>query len=183
MSMKDQLGSSSLDIRIGTSFQFYFPTKYGLIDFINKDTIKSADVNSTLIDLDFLESITISPGQFMLGHSLEYLQLPEFLAGEVEGRSSFARLGLEIHMTAGFVDPGFEGVLTFEIFNAGTNPIRIYPGFRIAQLRFIPVNKPSKSYGRKISAKYRGLLTPSISLQFKDNEVDKIRDELIRKKE
>ena len=50
---------------------------------------------------------------------MEYLQLPDAISGELEGRSSFARLGLEIHMTAGFIDPGFEGVLTFEIFNAG----------------------------------------------------------------
>jgi len=178
MNLKDQLGSSSFDIRLGTSFQLYFPNKSGLVDFIDESTIYNADKSSTFIDLDFLESITVSQGQFLLGHSMEYFKLPENISAEIEGRSSFARLGLEIHMTAGFVDPGFEGVLTFEILNAGPNPIRLFPGIRIAQLRFIPVNRPHKSYSKKPSAKYKGLLTPNISLQLKDPEVDKIKNEL-----
>ncbi len=175
-----QLGSTSFDIRLGTSFQVYLHTKYGIVDFANP-SIDTRIHNSKMIDLDFLESITISPGQFILGHSMEYLKLPPKIAGQVEGRSSFARLGLQIHMTASFIDPGFEGVLTFEIFNAGPNPIKLFPGLRIAQLRFFKANNPFIPYNRNLEAKYSGLLTHNDSMQFKDYEMKKIRDELLKK--
>lgn len=169
-----QLGSSSFDIRLGTSFQIYLSSNYGIVDFTDSST-DAIIKRSQTIDLDFLEPLTISPRQFVLGHSMEYLKFPSNFAGQVEGRSSFARLGLQIHMTAGFVDPGFEGVLTFEIFNAGPHPITLYPGLRIAQLRFIPINQPKMLYGRNLSAKYNGLLYHHDSMQFKDYEVSKIK--------
>jgi dCTP deaminase len=177
INIEKQLGSTSFDIRLGTSFQVYLHTKYGIVDFSNP-LMDDKIHNSKLIDLDFLESITISPGQFILGHSMEYLKLPPKIAGQVEGRSSFARLGLQIHMTASFIDPGFEGVLTFEIFNAGPNPIKLYPGLRIAQLRFFNGNRPVIPYNRNIEAKYSGLLTHNDSKQFKDYEMMKIKNEL-----
>lgn len=182
INFRKQLGSTSFDIRLGTSFQLYFPNQYGVIDFIDAETIKNASKNSKKINLDFLESITITPGQFMLGHSMEYIKLADDISADLEGRSSFARLGLEIHMTAGFVDPGFEGVLTFEIFNAGPNPVRLYPGMRIGQLRFIPINIPEKSYANRHAAKYKGLLEHHNSLQGKDYEVDILRREITNRK-
>jgi dCTP deaminase len=180
MNIKNQLGSTSLDIRLGTSFQVYLHTKYGIIDFSDKNRNENI-YNSKMIDLDYFESITISPGQFILGHSMEYLKFPKNLAGQIDGRSSFARLGLQVHMTAGLVDPGFEGVLTFEMFNNGPSPIRLYPGFRIAQLRFIPINQPMKPYNKNIEAKYKELFSYHDSMQFKDYEIKKITHELERK--
>ena len=181
INLNKQLGSTSFDIRLGTSFQVYLHTKYGIVDFASP-SIKTSIHNSKMIDLDYLESITISPGQFILGHSMEYLKLPNEIAGQVEGRSSFARLGLQIHMTASFIDPGFEGVLTFEIYNAGPNPIKLYPGLRIAQLRFFRGNGPAIPYNRNVEAKYSGLLTHNDSMQFKDYEMLKIKEELIKNK-
>ena len=180
MDIKKQLGSTSFDIRLGTSFQLYLHTKYGVVDFSDEEQ-NNVILNSKMIDLDYLESITISPGQFVLGHSMEYIKLPHNIAAEVEGRSSFARLGLQVHMTAGFVDPGFEGVLTFEIFNSGPNPIKLYPGLRVAQLRFLPINKPIRPYNRNVEAKYKGLLTHHDSMQFKDYEISKIKERLKKK--
>lgn len=170
MHPQKQIGSTSFDLRLGTSFQLYYQNTYGIIDF-TASAGRNSIHNSRMVDLDFLDSITITPGQFMLGHSMEYLRLPEWLAGELEGRSSFARLGLEIHMTAGFIEPGFEGVLTFEIYNGGPNPIRLFPGLRLAQLRFMPTLTPSRSYRRKPDAKYMGLLSQRDTLQFRDYEV------------
>lgn len=178
MNLNEQLGSTSIDIRFGTSVQLYYPTKYGLIDLSDEQSLYSAEYNSKMIDLDYLESIIISPGQFILGHSMEYFKLPEKISGELEGRSSFARLGLEIHMTAGFIDPGFEGVLTFEMYNSGPNPIKLYPGIRIAQLRFIPINKPFRPYNKKHDAKYKGLLSHYTSMQSKDYEIERIKEEI-----
>ncbi len=176
----EQIGSSSLDVRLGTSFQIFNRTGRGFIDFTDEESTNTFQNNSKSIDLDFLESITIHPGQFVLGHTMEYIKLEENLAAEIEGRSSFARMGLEIHMTAGFIDPGFEGVITLEIFNAGTMPVVLYPGMRIAQLRFIPVNTPARAYNRKAEAKYKGFLTHNYSLQDKDLEVKCIKEEKLR---
>ncbi|MBI9082977.1 MAG: dCTP deaminase [Desulfobacterales bacterium] len=177
ISLRKQLGSTSIDIRLGTSFQIYLLTKYGEHNFTDSLFEKKIE-NSKMIDLDFLESITISPGQFILGHSMEYLKLPANLAGQVEGRSSFARLGLQVHMTAGFIDPGFEGVLTFEIGNSGPNPITLFPGLRIAQVRLFSVNIPDRPYDRNIEAKYKGLLTHHDSKRFQDYEMKQIQKEI-----
>jgi dCTP deaminase len=172
MNLKEQLGSTSLDIRLGTSFQVFYPNQVGIIDLTDSDSIKNANRFSNLIDLDFMEPITLAPGQFVLGHSMEYIKLPRNISAEVEGRSSFARLGIEVHMTASLVDPGFQGVLTYEIFNAGPNPIQLYPGLRIGQLRFFFGNPPRKPYNKNPTAKYKGLLQHHHSLQSNDYEVE-----------
>jgi len=174
-----QLGSTSLDIRLGTTFEIYFPNQFGIVDFTNEDVYNKFKNNARKINLDFIEGIPINPGQFMLCHSMEYIKLPTNVSADLEGRSSFARLGLEIHMTAGFVDPGFEGVLTFEVFNAGINPVMLYPGLRIAQLRFTRISEPMNPYSKKHLAKYKGLLEYLPSRQKLDDEVTKIAQEKI----
>ena len=172
--INEQLGSTSLDIRLGTNFEVYFPNQFGILDFTDPSINQNIKYNSKKINLDFLKSIPINPGQFMLGHSLEYIKLPNYISADLEGRSSFARLGIEIHMTAGFIDPGFEGVLTFEIFNAGTHPIMLYPGLRIGQLRFMKIDQPVLDYAKRRSAKYRGKLEYHYSLQGEDVEIQQI---------
>lgn len=172
---RNQIGTTSVDIRLGTSFQVFSPHQSGIIDFITQEGEAFFNESSKRIDLDFMESITIAPRQFMLGHSMEYIKLPNSICGNLEGRSSFARLGLEIHMTAGFIDPGFEGVVTFEIYNAGPTTIRLYPGMRIGQIRLEQNNEPKNKYGQK-NVKYKGLLEHNLSLQSKDIEVELIRE-------
>lgn len=183
INFEKQLGTTSFDIRLGTSFEVYHTNQYGIIDFTDEHTTKETSFNSSRIDKDFLESLTIMPGQFILGHSMEYLKLPDNMSADLEGRSSFARLGIEIHMTAGFVDPGFEGVLTFEIYNAGPTPVKLFPGLRVAQLRFMPIDKPSKTYGNRHGAKYKGLLEHHISKQSKDYEIKKLKQAIERANE
>lgn len=169
---EQQLGSTSLDIRLGTSFQVYLPA-------CRRPAMSPAELpqiyESRRIDLDFLEHVVLMPGQFMLGHSFEYLKLPDWLAADLDGRSSYARLGLEIHMTAGMIDPGFQGVVTFELFNSGPSPIPLFPGVRIAQLRFTCLDLPLRPYSTRHRAKYRGLLQHNVSLHMNDPEVKKIR--------
>lgn len=179
----DQIGSTSLDVRLGTSFQVYYPNRSGVIDFTARETLIEAENNSFLMDLDFMESFVLAPGNFILGHTMEYLYLPPNIAAEIEGRSSYARLGIEVHMTAGFVDPGFHGVLTLEIYNAGPNPIRLFPGLRIGQLRFFECSEPAKHYGRNPHAKYKGLLAHRGSLHSNDPEIDIYREKLKALKE
>ncbi len=174
---RKQIGTTSVDVRLGTSFQVFYPDQYGIIDFSNPKNTYSFRDSSKRIDLDFLKSVTIAPGQFLLGHSMEYIQLPDNICGNLEGRSSFARLGIEIHMTAGFIDPGFEGVITFEIYNAGPTTVRLYPGMRIGQLRFEKNSMPENPYNKQ-NVKYKGLLEHNVSLQSKDIEVELIKNYL-----
>jgi dCTP deaminase len=179
---RKQIGTTSIDIRLGTSFQVFYPDQYGIVDFAHPKNTYSFKDSSKRIDLDFLEdiensSITIAPGQFLLGHSMEYVKLPDSICGNLEGRSSFARLGIEIHMTAGFIDPGFEGVITFEIYNAGPTTVRLYPGMRIGQIRFEKNSVPDNPYNEQ-NVKYKGLLEHNVSLQSKDIEVELIKQYL-----
>jgi dCTP deaminase len=105
---------------------------------------------------------------------MEYIKLPPYICANLEGRSSFARLGIEIHMTAGFIDPGFEGVLTLEIYNAGPSTVKLYPGMRIGQLRFEKTEIPEKTYDKKNDVKYKGFLEHNMSRQNFDYEVTQL---------
>lgn len=173
--LESQLGSTSLDVRLGPTFQTYQPNQSGVVDFTDDISVKNVHANSTIVDLDFTQGIVLAPGQFVLAHTMEYIGLPENVAAQIEGRSSFARLGIQIHMTANLIDPGFHGSITFEIFNAGPNPIRLFPGYRIGQLRFFLCKKPDKPYNKKKNAKYKGLLVYSNSLLTNDYEIERIK--------
>jgi dCTP deaminase len=175
VNLEQQLGSTSLDIRLGTSFEVFLPA-YRHTSGDDFGSFESYD--SRRIDLDYLEHVVLLPGQFMLAHSFEYLKFPDWVAADLDGRSSYARLGLEIHMTAGMIDPGFEGVVTFELFNSGPNPIQLFPGLRIAQLRFSCVTEPARPYSKQHTAKYRGLLQHNRSLYKNDADFIRIKKEL-----
>ena len=170
--LDQQLGSTSLDVRLGTSFEVYLPAYMRTPD-LDDGAIPAYD--SRPIDLDFLEHIVLLPGQIVLAHSFEYVRLPANIAGELEGRSSYARLGLEVHLTAGMIDPGFEGVITLELVNNGPNPIPLFPGVRIAQLRLVAVNDPARPYSSRHTAKYRGLLHHRTSLFETDQDYRRMK--------
>lgn len=178
MDLKEQLGTTSIDIRLGTTFELFSQNQYGIIDYTDDQSNKLKRSYSQRINLDFLQSITITPGQFLLAHSMEYIKLCDYICAELEGRSSFARLGIEIHMTAGFIDPGFEGVITLEICNAGTLPVKLYPGMRIGQLRFLKNAMPEMKYSQRHHVKYKGLLEHHNSKQASDIEIERIREYL-----
>lgn len=173
--LDQQLGSTSLDIRLGTSFEVYL-SAYRRNPGIEDGEI--APYDSRAIDLDFLEHMVLLPGQMVLAHSFEYLKLPPDVAGDLEGRSSYARLGLEVHQTAGMIDPGFEGVITLELVNNGPNPIPLFPGLRIAQLRLVRVKIPSRPYSSRHTAKYKGLLHHHTSLYMNDPDFKHLKESI-----
>ena len=86
----------------------------------------------------------IHPGEFVLGRTLERVELPDDIVARIEGKSSIGRLGLIVHATAGFVDPGFKGSLTLEITNLTRIPIKLYAGLLIAQLSFMTLDAPAE---------------------------------------
>ncbi len=140
---------SSVDLRLGNEFARY--DRDGVIDV--REGAKNLEIET--VD-DFIE---IKPKEFLLATTVEYIRLPSHITAFVEGRSSLGRLGLFIE-NAGWVDAGFEGQITLELYNANSVPIRLHVGMRICQLVFAQLDKiPERIY----SGKYRGQrgVTPS----------------------
>ena len=101
----------------------------------------------------------------MLGSTLERVTLPDDLVARLEGKSSLGRLGLLIHSTAGFIDPGFDGHVTLELSNVANLPITIYPEMKIGQLSFVQMSEPAETpYGSgSLGSKYQGQRGPTPS--------------------
>ncbi len=171
-----QISQTSVDVRLGHNFEVFFPDTRGVIDavagFRDESNISPESMD---VQIDFSEGISIHPGQFVLAHTLEYIRLPSNIAAQIEGRSSFARLGLQVHMTANLVEAGFEGSLTLEIANVGPTAIKLYPGTRIGQLRFFAINDAMPS-SKEAVPKYHGLLSQNKTRQNVDPEVNILRE-------
>jgi dCTP deaminase len=160
-----------VDLRLGHNFEIFFTNISGSIDPLSP--LKANSVDSMEVDYDSLDGLEIAPGQFVLGHTLEYIKLPNNIAAEINARSSFARLGIEVHMTAPLVEAGFNGCLTLEIANSGHSSVKLYPGMRVAQLRFYRcTSAPQSSYADRPKVKYRGHLRHNKTAQFNDWEID-----------
>jgi len=173
-----QLGPASIDVRVGT--RFYSQRTSSLLQIdplasepqIELDLLKAVD--SFVIDPT--ESYVLHPNDFVLACTFEYIRIPYDITARLEGRSSWARKGLQIHATAGFIDPGYEGFITFELSNVSNMPITLFPTLRIGQLSFYYIDQESAlPYGKKKLSKYQGDLSPSWTRIHKDPEWDIIK--------
>lgn len=151
---------SSIDLRIDRYFRVFENHRYPHIDPKQPQPELTTEVE-TEVDQAFV----LHPGEFVLGSTLEVVRLPNDLVARLEGKSSLGRLGLLIHSTAGFVDPGFEGHLTLELSNVANLPISIYPGMKIGQISFYELTTPAESpYGSSAAgSKYQGQRGPTPS--------------------
>jgi dCTP deaminase len=157
---------ASIDLILGAHFKRWcvFPgsDRSTCIDLEKVDTQGMlAEVN-----LDPGQSLTLFPGDFCLATTEEYIRVPDDLVARVEGKSSLGRLGLTCHATAGFIDPGFEGRITLELYNMNPNPIVLRPGRAICQLSFMTLTEPAeRPYGHPdLGSKYQGQKTTQESL-------------------
>lgn len=147
------MGPVSVDLRLGSDFMIYKRTSRPFIDV--RDTSSFVELTETIMKNDD-EPFIIHPGEFVLGSTVENVELPNDLAGRLEGKSSLGRLGIVIHSTAGKFDPGWKGRLVLEISNIGTMPIMLYPGMRVCQLLFEQLSSPtSKGYTERANSKYK----------------------------
>ena len=107
----------------------------------------------------------LHPGEFVLGSTLEHIELPDDLVARLEGKSSLGRIGLVIHSTAGFVDPGWKGHLTLELSNLARLPITLYYGMKIGQISYLRLSTPAdRLYGSEgLGSKYQGQTAPTAS--------------------
>ena len=114
---------ASVDLRLGDSFRVFHNHRATAIDLRDPPSNLTEEVVVPAGD-----AFVIHPGEFCLGRTLEWVQIPDDIVARIEGKSSLGRLGLIVHATAGFCDPGFQGTLTLELNNLTRVPIRLYPG-------------------------------------------------------
>ena len=134
------------------------------------------DVREELTDLTEMVEIEgdrafmLHPGEFVLASTLEHIELPDDLVARLEGKSSLGRIGLLIHSTAGYVDPGWKGHLTLELSNVANLPITLYHRMKIGQLSYQRLSTPADNlYGSEaLGSKYQGQTSPTASRVFRD---------------
>ena len=156
---------SSIDLRVDRLFRVFENHKYPHID------PKSPQLDlTTMVEVDGDEAFILHPGEFVLGSTLERVRLANDIVARLEGKSSLGRLGLLIHSTAGFVDPGFDGYLTLELSNVATLPIAIYPEMKIGQISFYQLStEADHPYGSDTAgSKYQGQRGPTPSRVHED---------------
>ena len=159
------LQPSSVDVRVDRFFRVFRNSRYPYID------VKQPQEELTeLVEVEDQTPFILHPGEFVLGSTLERITLPDDLVARLEGKSSLGRLGLLIHSTAGFVDPGWDGHVTLELSNVANLPITIYYGMKIGQLSFMRLTEPAATpYGSDgLGSKYQGQQGPTPSRYYRN---------------
>ena len=162
---KGLLQPASVDLRLGRKLRVF-----------RNSTVPFIDVKQELADLteeveiDEVNPFYLHPNEFALGVILERVCLPNDLAARLDGKSSLGRLGLLVHSTAGWVDPGWRGHLTLELSNVSGLPITLYYGMTISQISFLQLTTPARrSYGSKaLESKYQDQAEPAPSQYYRN---------------
>lgn len=150
------VGPASVDLHLGHGYQRLIPT--------SNETIEVGDARLS----DHFEGVSteedgfivIEPGEYILATTEEYVEIPRQLTASVAGRSSIGRLGITVHITAGFIDPGFKGQITLEVANLGPRPVIIPVHTRVCQLVF---TETRTSCERPYSGRYQGQKGATVS--------------------
>ena len=144
---------ASVDLRLGDSFRVFHNYRVTSIDLSDPPTGLTEEVK-----IEPHQPFVIHPGEFALGRTMEWVELPDDIVSRIEGKSSIGRLGLIVHATAGFCDPGWKGTLTLELNNLTRVPIKLYAGLPIAQLSFMTLDAPAlRPYGHEqLGSHYQG---------------------------
>ncbi len=155
-----QLQPASYDLRLGD-----------LVQTLPK--IDASFENYQDRNMDYVRNITglielpygLKPKEFVLGTTMETLDIPKYLAAKFEGKSTLGRMGLMTHITAGFIDPGFHGELTLELYNVSENVVLLKPGMRIGQVAFMSLDKPCE-YGYDETGNYQNQKGPTTAFKW-----------------
>jgi dCTP deaminase len=172
-----QFGPSSLDVRLGTDFSLLENLNLSHLDTSQDPEQLQRNIRAytRTVTLAADQPYYLHPNEFVLASTLEFIKLPADLAGRIEGRSSWGRLGLVVHATAGYIDPGFSGFLTFELLNLGRIPIKLRPRLRVGQICFFKMSLATKiPYGSKQLSKYQGAMGVEVSRVAEDPETGKL---------
>ena len=156
----EDIQPASIDLHLDKSFRVFRNNRYGFIDpSVDQPGLTELEVVSGA------EPFMLHPSEFVLGQTLERISVGSSLLGRLDGKSSLGRLGLLIHSTAGYVDPGWVGNLTLELGNVASLPIALYPGMKIGQISFHRMSSPvERPYGSAaLHSRYQGQSQPTAS--------------------
>ena len=154
-----QIGPASIDLRLGPIFKTFHVTKLSLVD--PKQGLPEDYMDTYRLKPS--QPFVLHPNHFILASTLEYLKVANDIAVRAEGKSTLARMGILVH-TAGFVDPGFEGVLTLEISNQSNVAVALYPRMYICQIAVEFLSSPAEvPYNKRQRSLYRKQRAPAIA--------------------
>lgn len=163
---KTQLGTCSIDLRLGYIFRVFDHSKYPYLDPAKKDF--SREITKKVV-VKKGESFIMQPGDFVLAVTLENVKIPNNMMGRLEGRSSLGRLGIVVHSTASIFDAGWDGKCVLELGNMGRMAVKLTPGMRICAMSFEELSSAVKiPYAKKKNAKYAIQKEPTESRYHKD---------------
>jgi dCTP deaminase len=152
LNLEEQLGSCSVDLRLGTSFRVFKHSHFPYIDPHDK-ALASEMMEEQIVKEG--NKFILQPGDFVLATTIESFKLPDNMLARLEGRSSLGRLGIVVHSTASIFEPGWDGVVVMELGNLGRMPVALYPGMRICSLTFEQLTSAAEiPYSKKKGAKY-----------------------------
>jgi dCTP deaminase len=162
---KNSLQPASVDLHLGADFLVFKTDKYTCID--PKEPLDDMMDRVTISDK---KQFILHPGQFALGMIYEITGVGDDMVGRLEGKSSLGRIGLIIHATAGYLDPGNKLKMTLELHNIANLPIKLYYKMPIAQMSYTPLSSPAEHiYGKnRLNSKYYGAMKPQASQYYKN---------------
>jgi deoxycytidine triphosphate deaminase len=163
---KNQLDGPGVDLRLSNQFTIFRMENISHINVGDTREFKIGKVQREVV-IPFGKTLILHPKTLVLGSTLEYVAMPKDLVGTLEGRSSWARLGLLI-ATACAIDPGFKGCITLELSNLGNLPLYLIPGIRLAKLILSPTTSAS-NYSKK--RKYFSQIGPEFSKASQDKDL------------
>lgn len=176
-----QIQPASVDVRLGSDFKLfgsqYLGRRREITGFALDPFDLPADLMTTVTPPPG-EPFLLNPGEFALATIVEFVRIPDDIICRIEGKSSLARLGLAVHVTAGFVDAGFAGTIVLELANLAPFQIKLWPGMKIAQLSFDQLDAPAvRPYGSPgLSSKYQNQVGTQSS-RYSENAAQGIRPE------
>jgi dCTP deaminase len=155
----DAIAGISVDLRLDHRFRVFNNNSVTHLDLSGDRIQLERDINRIMskeIEIEADDALFIHPGELVLGATLESVSVPEDLVGWLDGRSSLARLGLMVHVTAGRIDPGWQGQIVLEFYNNGKLPLALRPGMVICAMSFEMLSSPAlRPYNKRENAKYR----------------------------
>ena len=156
----EQISGVSLDLTLGNSFRVFNDYQAPFVDLSGSRAQIDRTLKSVMgqeIILDGSQAFFLHPGELVLAVTLESVTLPDDMVGWLDGRSSLARLGLMVHVTAHRIDPGWSGQIVLEFFNGGKLPLALRPGMKIGAINFEAMTGPAqRPYNKRKNAKYLG---------------------------
>lgn len=156
---EDAIAGISVDLRLDHRFRVFSNNSVTHLDLSGDRDQLERDIDRIMskeIEIAAEDALFIHPGELILGATLESVSIPDDLVGWLDGRSSLARLGLMVHVTAGRIDPGWEGQIVLEFYNNGKLPLALRPGMVICAMSFETLSSPAtRPYNKRENAKYK----------------------------